>query len=117
MFLALALQAALIAMTSVVAMVWQGGGVAGAVLFGGVVALANTGLMVLRWWRGLRDFHCDGERHLRSFHRSSLERFFVVVVLLATGLALLKLAPLPMMLGFIVGQLAWVIAAAVQNTE
>lgn len=117
MFYALALQAAMVAMVSVVALAWRDQGTAGAVLFGGAVALANTGLMVLRWWRGLRAYHCDGERHLRSFHRSSLERFFVVVVLLATGLALLRLTPLPLMLGFIVGQLAWVIAAAVQNTE
>jgi hypothetical protein len=46
-----------------------------------------------------------------------MERFFVVGVLLAAGFAMLKLAPLPLLTGFIVGQLAWVIAAAGHKTD
>jgi ATP synthase protein I len=86
-------------------------------LFGGGVALLNSGLLVWRWRRGLRDYHCDGGRHLRSFQRSALERFFVVGIMLAMGFALLDLAPSPLLTGFIVGQLAWVIAAAVHKTD
>jgi hypothetical protein len=46
-----------------------------------------------------------------------MERFFVVGIMLATGFALLDLAPLLLLTGFIVGQLAWVIAAAVHKTD
>ncbi len=81
-----------------------------ALLYGGLVALANSGLLVIRWQRGLKDYHCDGRRHLKSFNRSLLERFFVVGVLLAVGFGLLNLPQLVMLSGFIVGQLAWMVS-------
>lgn len=117
MFSALVLQGSSVAVVVIVAVAWQGWPVGLALGYGGAVALANAGLLVYRWWRGVKDYHCDGERHLRSFHRSSLERFFVVMLLMAAGLGLLRLAPLPMVTGFILGQLAWVIAVAVRKTE
>jgi hypothetical protein len=85
-------------------------------LYGGGVAMANAGLLAWRWKQGLRKFHCDGQRHLKRFHRSLMERFFVVVLLLAAGFAYRLAEPsfqtLAMLSGFVVGQLAWVIAAA-----
>jgi hypothetical protein len=90
-------------------------------LYGGSVASASAGLLVWRWKQGLRDYHCDGRRHLKRFYRSVWERFFVVVLLLAAGFWLGSSAPgfqpLAMLLGFIVGQLAWVIATAAQKSE
>ena len=83
-----------------------------ALFFGGLVALVNSGLLVIRWRRGLRDYHCDGRRHLKSFNRSMLERFFVVGVLLAVGFGVLNLPQFVMLSGFIVGQLAWVASIA-----
>ena len=73
------------------------------VCWGGVVALVN---MVLLAWRM---FFCDrptdsAEQHLRLMYRSGLERFFVVAALLAIGLLKLKLNPLAILLGFLVGQ-------------
>lgn len=92
---------------------WQQAGlaVALAVLYGASAALLNTGLLLWRFKQGERDYHCDAGRHLRSFYRSSLERYAVVGVGLAVGLGVLHLAGLPMVLGFAIGQMAWVLAA------
>lgn len=117
MFFALGIQAAMISMLALLLWGWWEWDTALGFCYGGGVALASSGLLVWRWHRGLHDYHCDGGRHLRSFHRSSLERFFVVGVLLAAGLAGLRLAPLPMLLGLIVGQFAWVLALAALKTE
>jgi hypothetical protein len=85
-------------------------------LYGGLVAMLSSGMLVWRWWRGRMEFHCEPRRHMQNFHRSFLERFFVVVLLLAAGfgIGLLEPAfqPLPILIGFIVGQLSWVIAVA-----
>lgn len=86
-----------------------------AALYGGLVSLANTGLLLWRFRRGERDVHCDGARHLRSFYRSSLERYVVVGSGLAIGLGGLRLDAQPLLAGFVLGLLAWVIAAAVRK--
>ena len=117
MLLAYALQSALIFVMVLLLWLWLGDKVALMALYGGAAAMANIGLLVWRWRRGRYDYHCDGERHLRVFHRSMLERFFVVGAVLALGMYGLKLAPLPMLLGFIVGQIAWIIAATTLKTD
>lgn len=117
MFFGLFLQAVVLSVLALLVWAWWGWVAAVACIFGGGVALLNSGLLVWRWHRGLVDYHCSGERHLRSFHRSSLERFFVVGILLAMGFAWLDLAPLLLLAGFIVGQVAWVIAAVVHKIE
>ena len=117
MFFAYALHGASVATVSILAAFWQGAEIAATVLYGGMAALANIGLLVWRWRQGRYDYHSDGQRHLRQFHRSSLERFFVVVLVLAAGRYGLKLQPLPMVLGFIVGQVAWIISAATLKTD
>jgi ATP synthase protein I len=117
MFYAYALQGALVAVAAILAWQSQSAEVAAAVLHGGMAALANIGLLVWRWRQGRYDYHCDGGRHLRQFHRSSLERFFVVATVLAVGMYGLHLDPLPVLLGFIVGQVAWMIAAATLMTD
>ncbi len=111
LFRSLAFQGAGVLAAGLIA--WQQAGFAAglAVLYGAAAALLNTGLLLWRYKRGERDYHCDAERHLRSFYRSSLERYAVVGVWLAIGLGALNLAALPMVLGFVIGQLAWVLAA------
>jgi ATP synthase I chain len=86
-----------------------------AVMYGGAAAMIGSGLLWWRFRRGEGDYHCDAGRHLRSFYRSSLERFFVVGTMLALGFGGLKLAALPVLAGFVVGLLAWVIAAAARK--
>lgn len=117
MFFAYALQGSLIVAAVILAWIWRGGEIAVAAMYGGSVALANVGLLVWRWHGGRYDYHCDGGRHLRQFHRSTLERFFVVGLALALGMYGLKLEPLAILLGFIVGQTAWVIAVAALKTD
>ena len=117
MFFAYALQCIIVAFAALLAWHWLGGAAGAAAICGGSAALANIGLLVWRWWRGRYDYHCDGGRHLRQFHRSALERLFVVVIVLAAGMVGLKLQPLPLLLGFIVGQAAWIIAAATLKTD
>lgn len=89
--------------------------------YGGMVAMANTGLLAWRWREGLREFHGDGRKHLKRFRRSQKERFFVVVSLLAAGFAHGLMAPgfpsLAVLVGFVVGQLAWLVAVATLKTE
>ncbi len=87
-----------------------GAGEALAMFHGGAVAWANVGLLLWRWRRGATVIHCDAARHLKSFHRSMLERFFVVVVLLASGFVL-SAHPGMLLTGFVVGQLAWLLAS------
>lgn len=107
----LALQSASVLVAGLIALQQAGLAVALALLYGACAALLNTGLLVWRFKRGERDYHCDAGRHLKSFYRSSLERYAVVGVWLAVGFGLLNLGGLPMLLGFVIGQLAWVLAA------
>lgn len=110
MFFSLLLQLIVLTLVVMIVWLWQDGRFGWSMLYGGLVALANSGMLVLRWWRGLKVYHCDGQRHLKSFNRSMLERFFVVSSLLAVGFGLLDLLPQAMLAGFVVGQLAWVLA-------
>lgn len=107
MFLVLLLQSIVITVALVACWFWMGLMVVQALAFGAVVALVNSGMLAGRWYMGLNHYHCNGERHLKSFHRSSLERFIVVSMMLGVGFAFTSLAPQPMLVGFIVGQLAW----------
>lgn len=107
----LLLQAGLIGAVAVVVGLWAGVGTSLAVLFGGLVAVANSALLAWRWHKGARDYHCDAGRHLRSFYRSMLERFFVVMTLLATGFVLMGEHRLGLLAGFAVGQSAWILTS------
>lgn len=73
------------------------------VFWGGLVALTNVALLAWRLFYGDRPMF-NAEQHLRLMYRSSMERFFVVAALLVIGLLGLKLNPLAMLLGFLVGQ-------------
>ena len=117
MFFTYTLQFAIVLATAGVVWMWQSTGVAMATLYGGSVALVNVGLLLWRWRRGRYDYHCDGQRHLQQFHRSSLERFFVVGVVLALGMYGLRLDPLAVLLGFIAGQAAWMVSLNALKTD
>jgi ATP synthase protein I len=91
---------------------WIGGIQAAlAMLYGGMVAVANTALLFWRWRQGAQNYHCDAGKHMRSFYRSMVERFFVVVILLAVGFLLMGNQALILLAGFVVGQVAWLLAS------
>ncbi len=107
----LALQSASVLAAGLVTWQLAGAAMALALFYGALAALINSGLLVWRFKQGERDYHCDAKRHLKSFYRSSLERYAVVGAWLALGFGVLNLAGLPLLLGFVIGQLAWVLAA------
>lgn len=76
-----------------------------AVVYGGGIAIVNLVLLHWRWRKGVGDYHCDVHRHLKGFYRSSMERFFVVGVLLGFWFGFIKTESLGMLTGFLVGQL------------
>ena len=101
-----------IIVVSVLVAVWVSGVDTGlAMAGGGGVALVNASLLMWRWYQGSDKFHCDARRHLQAFFRSSLERFVVVGVLLAACFLSLELEPLAVLAGFVIGQLAWMVAS------
>jgi F0F1-type ATP synthase assembly protein I len=107
----LILSAVLVALAALVAGLLAGPAAASAAAYGGAVAVTAAGLLYWRWRRGRHDYHCDAGRHLRSFYRSGLERFFVVVILLAVGFVWLGDHPLALLAGFLVGQMASMLAS------
>jgi len=97
------------------AFVW-GRAVAEAALYGVLIALANTGLLMWRMRRGAQG-ELSARQQLKGFYRSSVERYLLVAVLFGVGMGLLKLLPLVMMVGFALGQLAWIVALLVHGTD
>lgn len=107
----LLLQSGAVGLAALAAGLFGGLEIALAMLYGGGVAVANTALLFWRWHKGLQDFHCDAGKHVRSFYRSFMERFFVVLILLAAGFYWLGDRPLALLAGFVVGQMAWMLAS------
>ena len=82
------------------------------VVWGGFCALVNVCLLTRRMRAG--NHLNDANRQLRLMYRSALERFFVVMGLLAFGMLRLKLAPLAILLGFVVGQAVLILVPLVR---
>jgi F0F1-type ATP synthase assembly protein I len=72
------------------------------IIWGEICALMNVLLLI--WRMGQYKQNIDANRHLRLMYRSALERFFVVIGLLAFGMVRLKLQPSAIILGFVLGQ-------------
>lgn len=87
-----------------------------AVMYGALVALAVSLVLVWREWQSMRHPEWDQHRLFKLFVRAWIERLLVLIVLLGLGLAIFKLTPLPMMLGLVLAQFAW-LAAASRNTR
>jgi ATP synthase protein I len=104
------MQAVIILIGAVACLVLRGGVVGEAMLAGGVVALTNTMLLAWRMRDDPRSEDRSAQVHLWMFYRSSLERFFVVGSLLAAGMGPLGFKPLPMLAGFVLGQLALIVS-------
>ena len=78
-------------------------------VYGSCIALMSTLFLAWRFRQGERRESLGAEWALRQAYRTAIERFVWTVVMLAVGFKLLKLAPLWMLAGFVVGQAAWLL--------
>jgi ATP synthase protein I len=99
----------------IVSRLW-GQAAAEAAMYGALIALANTGLLMWRMRRSARG-ESGARRPLKGAYRSSVERFALVTLLLGVGMGLVKLQPLALTLGFTLGQLAWIVAPLLHKTN
>jgi ATP synthase protein I len=105
----LVFQLAVIAVTSVVFFMPGDVKQAGSVWFGGAIATAN--LLLLEWRRLQADKGpaLSAAASLRLLYRTALERFVLAAMLFALALGVLRLEPLALLTGFIVGQTALIV--------
>ena len=94
----------------------MGGAMAGvetglAVLYGAMVALAVSLILVWRERQSMRHPEWDQHRLFKLFIRTGFERLAMLIGLLAVGLGVLKLSPLPLLLGLVLAQFGWLAAA------
>jgi ATP synthase protein I len=87
------------------AMGWQAGLAA---LYGSLIVALNILMQVRQLKRADRIAGLSAERNLRYLYRCAAERFLATVALLAIGIGMLRLEPLPLLAGYIVAQVAMV---------
>ena len=88
-----------------------------AAFFGGAVAVANALFLVWCMRTGLRRPVQEARQELAWLVRFSMERFFMVALLMVAGLGWLKLMPAPLLVGFVLGQLALVVSTIFSGIE
>lgn len=103
-------QAVIAPVAAVLAGVIGGRDAAVAVLYGALVAVAVSGVLAWRERQSMRHPEWDQHRLLRVFIRVGIERLLLLVGLLGVGLGVFKLAPLPLLVGLLLAQLAWIAA-------
>ncbi len=79
-----------------------------AAAYGGAVALVGTWLLARRI-RRVNDSTSEGAGGQLVMYTGAAPRFIATLVLLAAGIGWLKLAPIPLILAFGIGQLAFII--------
>ena len=104
------LQIIISVIAGVVAYALEGEAEAGAAIYGVVVALIGTLLLLWRMQSSKHKTLKEPQQHLWRFYRSGAERFLVLSILLAIGMGTFKLVPLAVLVGFVASQLAWIIA-------
>jgi len=87
-----------------------GGAAALAIFYGVATALVASLLMVWRERTTHRHPEWDGRKLFGVFILSGLERWFAVILMLVIGFGVLKLSPLPLLLGLAAAQIAWIAA-------
>ena len=86
-------------------------------LFGGLVAVASAALLVWRMCAAEKSESRNAQQALRLIYRTGLERFALVVMLLAAGMGPLGLDRLGVVAGLILGQMAWLIAVSASGLK
>lgn len=105
----LLLQVVLTTVVSLLFLTMSGGASGKGAAYGGLIAVANTLIQLWHWWRfDTRGSESQAQNAL-LIYRIAIERFASTLLLFALGLGVLKLAPLPLMSGFIAGQMVLLI--------
>ena len=78
-----------------------------AAMFGSAMVIVNACLLFWHMRRAERLAGDSMQRSARILYRCAAERFAATVFLFALGIGLLKLPPLALLSGFIVGQVVW----------
>lgn len=110
-------QAGLAPVAGMLGSVVAGGDTGLAVLYGVLVALAVSLVLVWRERQSMRHPEWGPHRLFKLFLRTGVERLMLLVGLLACGLGVLKLAPLPLLLGLVLAQFAWLAVLAGRNSN
>jgi ATP synthase protein I len=95
-----------LALLSVVAAFYfalKGGAEAAAAAFGGAIAFANSCLLAWRARQTEKGRALNAHQSMRVLIRTVIERYLLVGLMFALGMGVLKLLPLPLMVGFAVG--------------
>lgn len=108
-------QAALAPVAALIASGVAGIGTGLAVLYGALVALAVSAVLVWRERQSMRHPEWDQHRLFKLFIRTGVERLLLLAGLLVLGLGALRLAALPVLLGLMLAQFAWLAAATSRN--
>lgn len=103
-------QVALAALGGLASMVVFGAEAGVAVAYGALAAAALSAVLLWRERQSAGHPEWDQHRLLKLFIRASLERLLMLVGLLAVGLGVLNLAPLPLLVGFALAQFGWLAA-------
>lgn len=111
------LQASMAVVASAIGLIVGDGETAKAAFFGASIALLNTLLMLWRMRRAERQAQPSAHRQLGALYVSAIERFVAVVAALAIGLKALQLDPLALLVGFIAGQLIWIVYAFTRHNR
>ena len=110
-------QAGLAPIAALVSWVFAGFAAGLAMFYGVLVALAVSAVLVWRERQSMQHPEWDRHRLLQLFMRAGVERLALLVGLLVVGLGVLKLAPLPLLLGLVLAQFAWLAAVVGQNNK
>lgn len=103
-------QTGLLPVVVLVGGVAEGFGAGLAALYGSLTALAVSAVLLGRERQAMRHPEWDQHRLMKLFIRTGIERLVVLLVLLVVGLGVIKLSPLPLLLGLVFAQLGWLAA-------
>jgi len=100
------MQLVMLAVTVLIALWWQGFNASIACFYGGSMAVANT--LLQRWHLigSAEQAKSDAGMNLRKAYRCVIERWVLTILMFAVGFGVLKISAVPLMVGFIVAQLA-----------
>ncbi len=104
-------QAGLAPVAALIGTIFAGISAGLAVLYGVLIALAVSLVLVWRERQAMQHPEWDQHRLFKQFIRTGIERLLMLVGLLFVGLGVLKLMPLPLLLGLLLAQLGWLAAA------